>query len=201
MGDAVCVTRVWSIHTKTQRVCRWQPITSLPVWPQLKRAPGEYVLFFVFSDCIVWSVHSMGKNNFLPLLWWALARRLTDMWIRVLVIWHLMTHTIFASFVWATRTHAMSSRRQSACTVSIFPWESIFLSVSLFEEGGEAVSFPQFRTRCCRGTEENELVGLADGSGLWVREGVFLFALISRERGWAAGLWWCDLFDIIWSSG
>ncbi len=66
----------------------------------------------------------MGKNAFLPLLWWALARRLRDVWIRVLIIWHLITHTIFASFVWARSTHAMSSRRLSVCTVSIFSWES-----------------------------------------------------------------------------
>ncbi len=125
MGNAISVTLVWSIHTKTQLVGRQQHMTSLPVRPQYKRAPGEYIiLFFVFSDCFVWSVHSMGKHDFLPLLWRALARPLRDVWIHVLVIWHLMTHTIFTSFVWARSTHAMSSRRQSACTVSIFPWKS-----------------------------------------------------------------------------
>ncbi len=118
MGNAVSVTRVWSIHTKTPPVGRRQPMTSLPARPQYKGAPGKYViLFFVFSDCFVWSMHSNGKNDFLLLLWRALARRLRDVCIRVLVIWHLMTHTIFASFVWARSTHAMSSRGQSACTV------------------------------------------------------------------------------------
>ncbi len=125
MGDVVSVTRVWSIHKKTPPVGRRQPMASLPARPQYKGAPGKYViLFFVFSDCFVWSVHSNGKNDFLLLLWRALARRLRDVCIRVLVIWHLMTHTLFASFVWARSTHAMSSRGQSACTVSFFLWES-----------------------------------------------------------------------------
>ncbi len=38
-------------------------------------------------------------------------------------------------------------------------------SVPLFEEGEAAVCFPQFRTHRCRGTEENEIVGVAGGSG------------------------------------
>ncbi len=125
MGNAVSVTRVWSIHTKTPPVGRRQPMTSLPARPRYKGAPGKYViLFFVFNDCFVWSVHSTGKNDFLLLLWRALARRLGDVCIRVLVIWHLMTHMIFASFVWARSTHAMFSRERSACTVSFSRWES-----------------------------------------------------------------------------
>ncbi len=125
MGDVVSVTRVWSIHIKTPPVGRRQPMTSLPARPQYKGAPGKYViLFFVFNDCSVWSVHSTGKNDFLLLLWRALARHLGDVCIRVLVIWHLMTHMIFASFVWARSTHAMFSRERSACTVSFSWWES-----------------------------------------------------------------------------
>ncbi len=93
--------------------------------PQYKGAPGKYViLFFVFNDCSVWSVHSTGKSDFLLLLLRALARRLGDVCISVLVIWHLMTHMIFASFVWARSTHAMFSRERSACTVSFSRWES-----------------------------------------------------------------------------
>ncbi len=169
-------------------------MTSLPARPQYKGAPGKYVnLFFVFSDCFVWSVHSNGKNDFLLLLWRALARRLRDVCICVLVIWHLMTHTIFASFVWARSTHAMSSRGQSACTVSFFYEKAPLSSVSLFEEGGTAICFPRFKTHCCWGTEGNELVGHAGGSGWWVRKGAFLLALVGRKRG--------DLAYIIWSSG
>ncbi len=40
-------------------------MTSLPARPHHKRAPGLYIiLFFVFTDCFVWSVHSDGKNYF-----------------------------------------------------------------------------------------------------------------------------------------
>ncbi len=50
MGNAVSVTRVWSIHTKTPPVGRRQPMTSLPARPQYKGAPGKYVIhFFVWS--------------------------------------------------------------------------------------------------------------------------------------------------------
>ncbi len=41
------------------------------------------------------------RVQFSFLLWRALARRLGSVWIRVLVIWHPMTHTTVASFVWA----------------------------------------------------------------------------------------------------
>ncbi len=36
MGNAVSVTHVWSIHTKSQPVGRRQPMTSLPARPQYK---------------------------------------------------------------------------------------------------------------------------------------------------------------------
>ncbi len=60
------------------------------------------------------------------------------LWIRVLVIWHPMTHTIVASFVWAKSTHAVSLRGQSACTVSCSLWESSVLVCPSFR--GKRVS-------------------------------------------------------------
>ncbi len=36
MGNAVSVTRVWNIHTKTQPIGQRQPMTSLPARPQYK---------------------------------------------------------------------------------------------------------------------------------------------------------------------
>ncbi len=74
-----------------------------------------------------------------PLLSWrALARRSRSVWIRVLVIWHPMTHTIVASFVWAKSTHAMSLRGQSACIVSCSIWKSSVLVCPSFR--GKRVS-------------------------------------------------------------
>ncbi len=50
MGNAISVTHVWSIHTKTPPVGRRQPMTSLPVRPQYKGAPGKYVIhFFIWN--------------------------------------------------------------------------------------------------------------------------------------------------------
>ncbi len=100
-------------------------MTSLPAWPQYKgRRENTSSSSFVFTDCFVWRVQS-GKSTVLSLLSWrALARRLRSVWIRVLVIWHPMTHTIFAFFVWARSTHAMSFRGKSVCTVSFFLWKS-----------------------------------------------------------------------------
>ncbi len=149
-------------------------MTSLPAWPQYKGAPGKYIiLFFVFNDCFVWSVHSTGKNDFLLLLWRALARRLRDVCIRVLVIWHLMTHTIFASFVWARSTHAMSSRGQSACT-EFFSMRKLRSRLSLFsrKEGQPSASCGS------RPTVAEARRGMSSWlMGWWVREGAFLFAL------------------------
>ncbi len=79
----------------------------------------------------------------LLLLWRALARRLRDVCIRVLVIWHLMTHTIFASFVWA-REHARDVLEGAICVhcgVFFSLWESSALVCLSFEEGGAAVCF------------------------------------------------------------
>ncbi len=100
-------------------------MTSLPAWPQYKGHRGNTSsTSFVFTDWFVWSVQSGKSTVFSLLSWRALARRLRSVWIRVLVIWHPMTHTIFASFVWARNTHAMSLRGKSACTVSFFLWKS-----------------------------------------------------------------------------
>ncbi len=140
---------------------------------------------------LFWSVHS-GKNTvFLLLSWRALARRLRSVWIRVFVIWHPMTHTIVASFVWARSTHAMSLRGQLRALRALWAvlYEKAPLSSRLFEERGSAVYFPRFESHRCRGTEENEIVGFAGGSGRWVREGAFPFAWVGRERGRAAELW------------
>ncbi len=54
---------------------------------------GHIILFFVFTDWSVWSVHSGRNTVFLVLSWRALARHLRSVWIRVLVIWNPMTKT------------------------------------------------------------------------------------------------------------
>ncbi len=112
--------------------------------------------------------------------------------------WH--TQSLRLLFGRGARTRC--SRGSNLRALWVFLYEKAPLSsVSLFEEGGAAVCFPRFKTHCCRGTEGNELVGLAGGAGWWVREGAFLLALVGSERGWATGWWWCDLACIIWSSG
>ncbi len=198
MGNAVSVTRFWSIHIKTPPVGRRQPMMSLPARPQYKgRRENTSSSSFVFTDWFVWSVQSGKSTVFSLLSWRTLARRLRSVWIRVLIIWHPMTHTIFASFVWARSTHAMSLRGKSA----FFFEKAPFSSVPLFEERGAAICFPRFGTHRCRGTEANEIAGFAVGYGRWVREVPPLFARVGREREWAAGLWRCDLSDIIRFSG
>ncbi len=199
MGNAVQNSCLKHTYIKTPPVGRWQPMTSLPARPQYKgRRENTSSTFFVFTNCFVWSVQSGKSTVFSLLSWRTLARRLRSVWIRVLVIWHPMTHTIFASFVWAKSTHAMSLRGKSACTMSLFFYEKAPLSsVPLFEERGAAVCFPRFGTHRCRGTEVDGIVGFAVGSGRWVREGPPLFVSVGREREWAAGLWWCDLSDVI----
>ncbi len=50
LRNAVSVTHVWSMDTKTQLVGRRQPMTSLPARPQYKSAPGEYIIhLFIWS--------------------------------------------------------------------------------------------------------------------------------------------------------
>ncbi len=90
----------------------------------IRGAGGEYIHpllrlhWRLFEACI------LVRVQFLSISWRALARHLRSVWIRVLVIWHPMTHTIFAFFVWAKSTHAMSLRGKSAWTVSFFLWKS-----------------------------------------------------------------------------
>ncbi len=133
-----------------------------------KRTAGRihHQLFFVFTDWSVWrNVHSGRNTVFLYLSWRALARRLrlcVDPCPRYLTPDD--THTIFASFVWARSTHAMSLRGEFACTVHS-------RLVPLFKERGVAVCFPRFGTHRCRGTEAIEIAGFAVGYGRWVREG------------------------------
>ncbi len=83
----------------------------------------------LFEACKV----KTGKSTVFFLLWRALARRLGSVWIRVLVIWHPMTHTTVASFVWAWSTHAMPLRGWFACIVSGSLW------------GCSALACPSFR--------------------------------------------------------
>ncbi len=130
-------------HIKTSPVGRRQPMTSLPARPQYKgRRENTSSTSFVFTDCFVWSVQSGKSRVFSLLSWRALARRLRSVWIRVLVIWHPMTHTIFASFVWAKSTHAMSLRGKSACTVNLFSVKKLRSRLSLFsrKEGQPSAS-------------------------------------------------------------
>ncbi len=87
-------------------------------------------------------MHSGRNTVFLYLSWRALARRSRSVWIRVLVIWHPMTHTIVASFVWAKSTHAMSLRGQSAVHCELFSMRKLHSRLSLFsrKEGQPSAS-------------------------------------------------------------
>ncbi len=106
-------------------------MTSLPAWPQYKgHRENTSSTSFVFTDCFVWSVHSVKSAVFYLLSWRALVSCLISMWIRVLAIWHSMTHTIVAFFVWARSTHAMSSRGKSAGTE--FSMKKLCSRLSLF---------------------------------------------------------------------
>ncbi len=84
--------------------------------------------------------------------------------------WH--TRSLRHLFGWGARTRCPRGGNLRALW-AFFYEKSPLSSVSLFEEGGAAVCFPRCKTHCCRGTEENELVGLAGGSDWWVREGGF----------------------------
>ncbi len=146
MGNAVSVTRVWSIQTKTQLAGRQQPMTSLPARPQYKgHRENTSSTSFVFTDCFVWSAHSGKSTVFYLLSWRALARRLRSVWIRDQAIWHSMTHTIFAFFVWARSMHVMSSRGKSACTVSFFLWKSSSLVCPSFRGKSGSRLLPAIR--------------------------------------------------------
>ncbi len=71
-----------------------------------------------------------------------------------------------------------------------FSMRKLRFHLSLFEEGGAAICFPRFRAHCCRGTEENELVGLTGKSGRWVREGT--------HRPWTRVSCWIMMMRSLW---
>ncbi len=132
--------------------------------------PGEYViLFFVFTDWFVWSVHSGKSTVFSLLSWRALARHLRTVWIRVLVIWHPMTQT--------QSLRLLFGQGARGC-----PWGEICvhceffsmrkklhsrLSLFLRKEGQPSASHDAGPTAA----EARRRMKLAVGSGRWVREG------------------------------
>ncbi len=147
MGNALSVTRVWRYICKNTNC--W-PATVHDVTTgatTIKGPPGEYIiLFFVFTDWSVWSVHSGRNTVVLYLSWRALVRRSRSVWIRVPAIWHPMTHTIVASFVWGRGAmSAMSLRGQSACIVSGSLWKSSALVCPYFRGNRVSHLFPAIR--------------------------------------------------------
>ncbi len=81
------------------------------------------------------------------------------MWIRVLVIWHPMTHTTVASFVWAWSTHAMSLRGGLRALWAVLYEEAPLSPVPLFETysltgGGEG----GLREHCTRASLHSDTV-------------------------------------------
>ncbi len=202
MGNAISVTRVWSIHIKTPPVGRRQPMTSLPARPQYKgRQENTSSTSFVFIDCFVWSVQS-SKSTVFSIIMASTSKafkKCVDPCPRYLTPDDTHNLCVFC----LGKEHARDVLEGKICVYCepFFYKKAPLSSVPLFEERGTAVCFPQFGTHRCRGTEANEIVGFAVGSGRWVREGPPLFACVGREREWAAGLWWCDLSDIIRFSG
>ncbi len=117
-----------------------------------------------------------------------------------------------ASSLFETRWHTQSLRLlfgQGARTrcpwgeicvhCELFLCKSSALVLSLFsrKEGQRSASRDSGPTAA----EARRQIKLAVGCGRWVREGPPLFARVGREREWAAGLWRCDLSDIIRFSG
>ncbi len=139
MGNAVSVTRVWRYICKNTNC--W-PATAHDVTTgatiiksrlENTSSSSSSSLTGLFEACIL-----VGIQFSFIIKWRALARHSRSVWIRVLVIWHPMTHTIVASFVWARSTHAMSLRGQSACIVSVSLWKSSALICPSFR--GKRVS-------------------------------------------------------------
>ncbi len=114
-------------------------------------------------------MHS-GRNRIFVLLWRALARRLGGVWIRVFVIWHPMTHTIIASFVWAKSTQAMSLRGNlHALWVFSMRKSSALVCPSFWMKEGQPSAC---RDSGPTAAEARRRMKLAVGSGRWVREGL-----------------------------
>ncbi len=123
-------------------------MTSLPARPQYKeRRENTSSTSFVFTDCFIWSVHS-GKSTVLSIM----ARTSRAFKKCVDPCPRYLTHTNFASFVWAMSRHAMSSRGQSAYTVScerrrMWSWGS---HLNLADELERELSFRARRPRTKR---------------------------------------------------
>ncbi len=75
--------------------------------------------------------------------------------------------------------------------------KALFSSVPLFEERGSAVCFPRSGTHRDWGTEEKEIVGLAGGSGRWVRRGSFP-SRTSRPGRWTRASRWIMVTRSLW---
>ncbi len=117
-----------------------------------------------------------------------------------------------ASSLFETRWHTQSLRLlfgQGARTRC--PWGEICVHCELFLCKSSALVLSLFsrkegqpsasRDSGPTAAEARRRMKLAVGCGRWVREGPPLFARVGREREWAAGLWRCDLSDIIRFSG
>ncbi len=154
--------------------------------------------FFVFTDWSVWrNVHSGRNTVFLYLSWRALARRLrlcVDPCPRYLT----PDDTHDRCVCCLGEEHARDVFEGAIC---VHCESSVLVCPSFRGKRGSRLLPARFDTHRCRGTEAIEIAGFAVGYGRWVREGPPLFACVGREREWAAGLWWCDLSDIIRFSG
>ncbi len=145
----------------------------------------------LFEACRV----NLVRVQFLSKLWRALARRLGSVWIRVLVIWHPMTHTTVASFVWAWSTHAMSLRGGLRALWAALYEEAQLSPVPLFEEEGQPSASRDSRPTVAEARRRMKSWGSQlDVANVLERDRPF--ARRPRTK-WAAGLWWCDLSDII----
>ncbi len=132
--------------------------------------PGEYIiLFFVFTDWFVWSVHSGKSTVFSLLSWRAIARHLRSVWIRVLVIWHPMTQTQ-SLHLCLGKEHARDVLEGKLRALWVFFYEKRLhsrLSLFLRKEGHPSA----FRDSGPTAAEARRRMKLAVGSGRWVREG------------------------------
>ncbi len=156
--SAWLVSEAWNENTQ----CTWHAGGSL--WRKQmsvcgnKRAPVEHViLFFCLQGTFVSEVWV------LCLLWNALG----GVPIRVSSFWHQMTHTTYALCVWAKSTHALFSREWSAFIVSYFLWESSALVCPFSLENWAIICPPiicWLGSSRCWGSEETEIVGIADGA-------------------------------------
>ncbi len=201
-GNALSVTRSEDTYEKIPPVGRRQPMTSLPACHNISAAGQKHHQFFVFTDWFVWSVQSESGKSTVFLSTMASTskafRKCVDPCPRYLTRWH--TRLLRLLFGHGARTRCLWGGGLRALWAA--PYEDALLSpVPLFEERGAAVCFPRFKSHRCRGTEENEIVGLLGGSSRWVWKGAFPFTRVGKERERAARLWWCNLSDIIWSGG